>query len=272
VGIGATISVAVFQERNPVLNAECHVAKDGDPCVLECEVYNSGKKEARDVFVSFNEMLPLETRVLAAPERGITLSEAENLPDPHRHPELSKTQKAFAVRIPLIAPKDTIIFQIKTTHPDNQRAGKQVMKIREEIIDILKKFDKLLQQKYPQEINNWNIEALISARIKEENFFLLGKLSYEQGRVNVQFLTDEEQLAKAVNQDLYHRYKKEFIDIYQGRPHFKAPVVRIKATAGESTIAIYPPYVNTYVDLYVPMDKLKQGNVIELYPPVPKSY
>jgi hypothetical protein len=71
---------------------------------------------------------------------------------------------------------------------------------------------------------------------------------------------------------LYHRYKKEFIDIYQGRPHFKAPVVRIKAIAGESTIAIYPPYVNTYVDLYVPMDKLKQGNVIELYPPVPKSY
>jgi hypothetical protein len=56
-------------------------------------------------------------------------------------------------------------------------------------------------------------------------------------------LTDQEALARAHCQDLYARFKAEFIDIFEGRPAFLAPVVRIKTREGERTRALFPPYV-----------------------------
>lgn len=109
--------------------------------------------------------------------------------------------------------------------------------------------------------------------MKEENLFTPAQLSYEKGRVTISSLTEEELLANAINQDLYAKYKKDFIDIYQGRPEFKAPVIRIKTTLGESTYAVFPPYVKTYVEMSVPIDEVKNaGGTLALTVPVPKSY
>ena len=45
-------------------------------------ITNSGEAEARDIFVSFNKMLPLDTKVQANPELGITIQESERPPNP----------------------------------------------------------------------------------------------------------------------------------------------------------------------------------------------
>jgi hypothetical protein len=86
-------------------------------------------------------------------------------------------------------------------------------------------------------------------------------------------LSESERLAQAINQDLYARYKKEFIDIYQGRPSFKVPVIRIKTSEGESTYASFPPYIPTCLEMVVSKKEVKQaGGALNLPIPVPQSY
>ena len=109
-------------------------------------------------------------------------------------------------------------------------------------------------------------------RLKRENFFNPGKYSYEKGRLPIRFITEREQFAAALNQDLYKRYKKEFIDVFKGRSKFKAPVLRIITSGGESTYAIMPPYVGTYIDFAVRVLELKEKGAIFVQPPIPSSY
>lgn len=260
------------QSASSEVTVECRLLPEGKPSGLECVVHNSGQGEARDVYVGFNNMLPLGTRVFADPEIGAELVEAELPPDPEVSPYTAALTRAFAVRIPRVTPEDSVKFQVHTTDPDNQRAAQQVVRIRFEKQKILRAFGERITEVHPEEAKRWNLDVLISENVKRENFFTPGFFSYEKGRLPVDFLTEEEQLAAAVNQELYSRYKSEFIDIYQNRPEFKAPVVRIKTSEGIRTYAIFPPYLKTKILGTVSMKTLRERGRVHVYPPVPESY
>lgn len=209
---------------------------------------------------------------MASSELGLTLLESDTPPDPQKYPEQAKFQKAFAVRIPRIAAHDTISFQVITSNDDNRRAGKQMLRIREEGQRVLLAFVDRVSNTYPTAVKEWHKESVLNAQIKSETFFSPAMLSYENGRQNVTIFNDSEQLANAVNQDLYAKYKKEFIDVFQRGPEFKAPVVRIKTLKGESTYALFPPYVSTYVEMAVAMQQLLKNGTMDVPVPVPKEY
>jgi hypothetical protein len=138
---------------------------------------------------------------------------------------------------------------------------------------VLTDFYDQLSSRHAREISNINLEDVLSHRVKQENFFKPDKFSYEKGRFKVEFVNQNETLAAAINKDLYSKYKKEFIKVFQGRPRFKAPVIRIKTSEGSSTYAIFPPFVNTYLEFLVPTSEFKgaEGSIF-VKPPVPKSY
>jgi hypothetical protein len=190
-------------------------------------------------------LLPTDTVVQAPPELGIKIEEAGSPPDPKSSPISAKLLTAFVVRIPRVAPKDQFNFTVLTTNADNLRTAKQVMKVRAEIFDVLEKFGERLNQVHPGEARKWNLKDVLSARVKRENFYTPTKFSYEKGRFPVEFLTETEALAVAINQELYARYKQEFIGIYQNRPSYLAPVIRITVRDGQRTYASYPPYLKT---------------------------
>lgn len=272
IGILVTIIIALYQQRSPETSVECHPLPDGDRCALECVVENSGSKAAEDVYVGFTKVLPLGTKVLTSHEIEIQIIEAETPPDPNLTPTAAMLLRALAVHIPRVPPKTSVPFQVRTIDPDNQRAAEQLAKIHDEIEKILQAFGERLAAIHPEDAKDWDLGALISARVKQENLFAPGKFSYEKGRFPIVFLTDQEMRAVALNQDLYARYKAEFIDIYQNRPEFKAPVVRIKTGEGERTYAMFPPYLKTYIEAEVPVDQLKEKGTVFVHPPVPKSY
>ena len=137
---------------------------------------------------------------------------------------------------------------------------------------MLRAFGERLSKTSPEGAKRWDFDVVLRAQIKNENFFTPAQLSYEKGREGISSLSEEERLGNAVNQDLYVRYKKQFIDIYQGRPEFKAPVIRIKTTGGESTYVSFPPYVKTYVEMAVPVDEIKKAETLNVSIPVPRSY
>jgi hypothetical protein len=62
-GVLATLGVGVYQERNPFISVRCKPQDGWKPTDIECDVHNTGRAEARDVRVSFNAMLPLDTVV-----------------------------------------------------------------------------------------------------------------------------------------------------------------------------------------------------------------
>lgn len=260
------------QSQSSIVNVECRLLSEGDPSALDCIVSNTGKKEARDVYVGFNTMLPLSTQVLAEPEVGAELIESNFLPDPQVSLKEATTMRAFSIRIPRVASNDSIAFQIRTTDIDNRRAAKQVLRIRQEKQKILKEFGARLLKTYPEEAKPWNYDAINAQKKKKDNFFTPGQFSYEDGRFPIAFISHEEKLAAEFEQKVYARYKREFLDIYQNRPQFRAPVVRIKTSNGDRTYAIFPPYLKTYADSMVKMKTLRQKGGATLYPAVPKSY
>ena len=224
------------------------------------------------MYVGFNRMLPLDTRVMAAPEIGAEIIEADSPPDPQVAPKAALLLRAFAVRIPRVAAKSSVTFQIRTIDPDNQRAAEQRLRIQQIVIEILKAFSQRLITTHPESAKDWNLETLLSVQRKEDNFFTPGHFSYEKGRFSIAFITEDEKLAQAVNQDMYARYKAEFIDIYQDRPKFKAPVLRIRAADGETTVAIFPAYIGTFLDMLVSKDEFTTKGAVTIRPPVPRSY
>lgn len=254
-------------ERQPDLSVRCDVDKQGDPSKVLCSVTNNGRGEARDLIISFARSLPIETIVQAPSEFGVKLEEAGSPPDPQNSPISAKLLTAFVVRVPRVAPKDSFNFTVLTANDDNQRAARQVLKIRNETNDVLEKFGDRFRQVFPSEAEKWNLKAVLGAKIKQENFYSPSKFGYEKGRFPVEFLTEAESFAEAMNQDLYARHKQEFIDIYQNRPCYLAPVVRIRTSNGENTNVIYPPYIRTYANFIGKMPS--KGQKLELSPRVP---
>lgn len=247
-----------FQERFPVIDAECRVSVTGNPCSLECTVHNSGRGESRDVFISFSKMLPLGTKVLSAPETGIELIESDILPNPIVDPASGLFLTAFSVRVPRIAPEDSVNFQVITTHPDNQRAGKEVTQIHDEIVDIMKDFHERLSQTHPEDTTRIDIEAATRHLSKLENFFTPAKLSYEKGRQLPVFHTDEEAIAWAEIREQWHRHDAERKDVLKGRHTVKVPEVRIKIAGGEGYYGIFPPFVGSFHQRKISEKEFKQ--------------
>ena len=271
-GILVTIVVAIYQQRSPRLSVEFQIPTDGDPAAIDCLVRNEGRGEARDVILSFRNMLPLDTKVFAAPEVGAELVESESPPDPTLGPAAASLLTAFSVRLPRIASKDHVTFQVRTTNDDNKRAAKQALRIRREMSSVVAEFGMRLKSKHPDETNAWNTDAEMLLQTKEACFFRPSRLSYELGRFDVSLYDDREELVRAKHQDLYARFKKEFLDVFENRPKFKAPVIRIKTSEGNRTCGIMPPYVNAWAQVGVPIGELTQSGSVILYPAVPDSY
>jgi hypothetical protein len=272
IGLLVAILTMLYQIREPDLHVRCYTDESGDPSKINCEIKNTGRGEAQDIILSFNNIVPNKTKILASPEFGIILQLSENIADPQKEPELSKLSTAFIVKIPRISADDICKFTIATQDGDNLRAAKQLIKIRNRIEKVLDDFYKKISQEHPEEVQNFVLDDFMAERIKQENFFLPSKFSYEKGRFPINFINEAEHLAAAKNQDLYKRFKKEFIDVFRGGPKFKAPVLRILITTGESTYAIMPPYVGTYVEFAVPVSELKERGIMYICPPIPKSY
>lgn len=271
-GILVSVGILVYQSRAPLLKVSFRIAEDGNPAILYCDVSNSGRGEARDVYVSFNRMIPMGTKLFFDPEVAAQLIETETPPDPSVGLEAAALQKAFAVSIPRVAPNDTVSFELRTIDEDNLRAAKQVMKIRQEIYIILTKFGSRLKIQFPQIAEFWDTDLIFAARIREENFFLPGILSYERGREKIELLEFDHKLARAHLQDLYKSLKKEFIDLFKNRQRFKAPVIKVKTAKGESTFALMNPFVSTFVPIKASLKELKAKGFLYVTPPIPKSY
>lgn len=271
-GIGATLAVAVYQERQPRVDVACRLVEGDDPAQLECAVANIGRGEARDLNISFATMLPVGSQVVGPPEFVLSLRPVDSPPDPMTDPRTAALTTAFVITVPRIAAGDRLSFRIFTADPDNKRAAAQLQRIQAETKRILNDFGERLAKTNPTDAQRWHVDSVWSAHRKRDCFFSPAKYSFEAGRRDVSFLSEDELLAEAVNADLYPRYKARFVDIYQDRPEFHAPVVRIVTKAGDSTYAIYPPYVRSYVDMAVPPDALQQQSSMFLRPPVPKQY
>ncbi len=272
VGIIIGILIALYQNKTPDIKVYCNPNDDGNPAIILCKVENNGRREAKDVIIGFNKMFPYGTKVFSTPEVGASMTEVDELPDPVVNPSSSELMRAFVINIPRIAPKDIVRFEIRTLDLDNQRAAAQVRKIHSEIEKILIDFGNKLHINYPEYRKTWDTATILKARIKEENFFIPDKFSYENGREEIVYYSDEEKLAKAHCKDLYARHKKEFIDVFNNRKEFVVPVVNIKTSEGQRTYASFPPYVKTVLNFAVPKKTISDGKPHFSYPPIPKSY
>ena len=245
-------------ERDPILSAECTITDVNDPCTLNCVVENSGRGEARDILLSFEKMLPLETKVFASPETGVKIEESQTLPNPIVDPTSATLLTAFSVSIPRVAANDSVPFQIMTTHPINRSAGKEQLVIHDEIVSIMVALLEELSKKDLIDTKKHNIKTAEVALSKLENFYKPGKLSYEKGRDKIKFITEEEIKAWDKIRNLWFANEPLRGNILKGRPSFKAPKVLIKTNEGEGYYAILPPYVSSSYDVKVSGKLLKE--------------
>ncbi|MBA3754151.1 MAG: hypothetical protein H0X01_08460 [Nitrospira sp.] len=271
-GIVASIALAAYQERQSNVDVVCNLVEGDDPSKLECKVSNMGRSEARDLSISFATMLPVGTQVVGPPEFSLSLQPVDSPPDPGIDPRTAGLTTAFVVIVPRIAAQDHFSFIILTSDPDNKRAAAQLQRIQDESKKILDDFGERLAKTNPADAHRWHTKDVMSAYRKRQCFFSPARYSFEAGRRDVFFLSEDELWAEALNADLYPRYKTRFIDIYQNRPEFLASVVRIVTKAGDSTYAMYPPYVRSYVNMLLRADALQEQGSSFLRPPVPKEY
>lgn len=271
-GILLALAQTWYQGASPFIQVQCDPTTDEDPSRLDCHISNTGRAEARDVIVGFNHLLPLDTKVSAAPELAITLFESPTPPDPTAHPIAAANDLAFSIKAPRIASHDKVSFQLYTSHEDNRRAAEQLMRIRTVQKAILKDFTADLVSKFPNESKDWNLEVLNAFHAVDGNFFRPGRFSYEHGRFPVRRLSEEQEKAKAKDDELYERFKPKLIKAWKDRPAFLSPVVRIRTSKGNSTYAIYPADVETCVDMVVRVSDLTIAGRLAIYPPVPTNY
>ena len=272
--ISLIIAVAqvVYQGATPLLDISCSPPKDDDFSRLGCTVENRGRAEARDVLVGFNHSLPLETRIIADPDLGITLTSANSPPNPTTNPMAASTILAFSVAIPRVPPKAQVHFEVATHNADNRRAAKQLARIRAVQQSILSDFTKVLRERFPDKAKDWKLEALLAFHAYDGNFFKPDRYSYELGRYPVKLLPEEHQAAKARDDEIYAEFKPRFREIWQGRPPFAAPVIRIETATGPSTYATFPADVRTCIFAAISRRELLSKDQVELSPPVPEQY
>jgi hypothetical protein len=272
VGVLITGVQTWYQGASPLVSVNCTVPQDGDPSRIDCSVDNHGRAQATDIVVGFNHALPVDTKVAADPELALSIHPVDALPDPHLHEEVARITTAFSVRVPRVSSGDSVRFAVYTDNPDNRRAANQLLKIREVQHKILESFTRALSEKFPKETETWDLSKVWAARLKADSFFMPGKFSYQNGRHPVQLLSEEEERAKAAGDEIYRKFKPRLAQLWQDRPSFVAPVVRVRTNQGEGTYAIYPPDVKTCVIMTVPYNTLLERGTVTLYPPIPTSY
>ena len=266
------LSVGWWQIREPFILVECDVLPDGNPSILECTVTNTGRGEAKDVLLAFTSFLPLDTGIEASPELGISILETEAPPHPEFFPNLMSIQRAFVVSVPRVPARGKIQFRVRTTNPDNVKASQQIMRLRNKIAKVIHEFGGRVTESYPEVSSGWVFNDVFGARVKKENLFNPGKYSYENGSFAIRYLTEAEETADALQQDLYSRFKPEFIEVFAGGPRYKAPVIRIYTNNGEDTYAIFPPYIKTGIMTSFSVKELMEKGEVSIRAPVPENY
>lgn len=193
------------------------------------------------------------------------------LPNPNLYPNESKIRKAFSVFIPRIPKGGTVEFVVQTEDQDNKRAAEQSLIISSKAKEVVESFINAVKSKYPLEIGeSFNFENYLSYRSKEENFYLPDKFSYENGIFDVEFFLDSEIVSKKIFSEAYTKHMAEFIELFKKPETYKAPVVKIKVSEGESTYAIFPPFISTYNDVILKVPEKGQHSLAE--PAIPASY
>ena len=261
----------IANEIPPRVSVACW-SPDGNPECIECIVENTGRTEARDVRVGFSGFLPLGTEVYSYPEVAaeiVTVSHDLGI-DPFEFPEVYHIISQFNVYVPRVEGKGNVTFTVCTTEHENLRAARQVLRIRSETEEIWRQFYNFLAEEHPDYIIDWELDDWLSSREKEENMFRPDKFSYEMGTYPVYFLTDEEQLAKAMGFDLKKRFSEEYSEISDASPDLMAPVVIYSSPSGNRTIAMFTPLIDTYLQFAVPYPSLRPGEEVTFYvPPSP---
>jgi hypothetical protein len=59
IGILVTVIIFLYQERSSLVTIECDVLPDGNPSVIECKVYNTGRAEAEMCILGLIGCYPL---------------------------------------------------------------------------------------------------------------------------------------------------------------------------------------------------------------------
>jgi len=232
-----------IQSARPELSARCELLDDLSPCKVRCVIKNIGRKEARDVSMSFNQTLLLGTRISANPVYNIKLIESDILPNPNL--EESKHLRAFIINIPLIPPKTEVSFTLYTNNKKNIEAGKQANIIFEVIRKIMNDFEDRIK-KYSRDAKKWNKDLVLSAYAKKRCLYQPGYLLYSGEQIKIKFITEEEYRADYINSIMYKKYKNDFSEIYKNRGQYKAPVYLVKQKQGYVSFASFPPYVRTF--------------------------
>lgn len=265
---GATWFTIAYQQREPELIARCEITKN-HPWELGCVVENFGRDEARDVTVSFNRHLLLNTEVEAQPEFGVKLVESGLPPDPDVHPAVAAFERAFVIEIPRVTPKDPVSFIVRTANVDNQRAGVQVVRMEVATKGLLETFRDYLTTNHSKDSELLQIDLAMQAQVKEDNFFDPGMIAYEKGRQEVILLTPEEARASAGMDQLYALHWERFRSARK-LPVMRAPVVRIKTAKGYGIAAIVSRYLGMEL---TSTGVLEGGQTVELpILSVPDSY
>lgn len=268
------LAVAIWrhQERKPALTTYCSQPTDGDPTAIVCRITNTGRAESRDVRIGFNNMLPLDTQVIAPPDTGARIEPAAMMPHPAQSPNAARLQLAFSVVIPRIPARTSVEFSLRTLNPDNARAGVQTTRLQGVMEQVLRRFGQCLETIYGGPPHGWDLELVMAGHRKRQSFFLPGAIVYELGRYPVRWITEAEELALAVHQDYYGRHKGDCVESFQTEAPFKAPVVRIQASDGPSTYVVFPPYLQTFVSGAMSLSELKAKGRVSIMPPAPESY
>lgn len=271
-GVGITLLVLWFQERSAIVYVDCYLNDDENPHTINCRVKNVGRGEAKDVYIGFNHSIPLDTVLISKPEIGSEIVEANNPPNPTLSPNASKYTKAFAIRLPRVAAKSNVEFSITTTHQDNIRASDQIQVLHYEIGLVLHEFINRIIKDNSELQSNIDLDIIQQARIKRSNLFTPGNYSYQEGSFPIHFLTEKDNQALAMLNDLTKKFKAGYVDVFKTGKEFKAPVIRIKTLESDCTYAIFPPFVKTYVEAAVRTQELVEKGTMFIYPPVPDEY
>ncbi len=129
ISVVTAVILFAIQERHPDLKAKCSLLEN-DLCAIQCTIENSGRAEAKDVYLTFTKFLPEETKIFSKPEYGeIKLIEAERILNPHIYPKSIAIKQVFSVCVARVPPKTSIEFTIRTMNSDNVRTGKQLLYI-----------------------------------------------------------------------------------------------------------------------------------------------
>ncbi len=238
-----SICIAVYQTKEPNISVRCETVENGSPDKLICFVDNTGRGEAKEIYIAFTEFIPIDTEVISPPEVNAKLILVKSPPDPNLYPDLSKITTAFSIYIPRVSAKDSISFKVQTTNKDNIKTAKHTLNIKMETERVLKRFGKLLSMKYPIDYEKWDMQGVISMWIKRANFFSPYKYSYRRGRFNVDFISDFDVAANAINNDLFKKHKDEFKDVFF-KNEFIMPIIKYLSVNGERTYSKIHPYFN----------------------------